>query len=124
MEEKTFMTADGITVTSSRIDIHGQTFAVRNIGSVKVTSKGFSLILTLLGVLFALSGLGALGKERGVALVLIGLAALCFWALWERMSKRRLVLVTGGGEVTAYTSSNRAFVEQLRAAIANAISVR
>lgn len=42
MEETTYLRAGSALVTNSRIEIDGQTFAVRNVGSVKVVGGGWS----------------------------------------------------------------------------------
>lgn len=125
MDEQVFLSAQNIKVTSSRIDINGQTFAVRNIGSVKVTTKGVSVLMVIFGAFFVIAGLPALfDKNFGVALFLFGIGGVLIAAVVDRARRRRLVLVTGGGEVTAYESTNGAFVEQLRSSIADAIAVR
>jgi hypothetical protein len=122
MDETTFLSQPGIIVTSTRIDINGQTFAVRNIGSVRVDHKGFSLIQALLGALFLVSGF-VVGVNTG-GIFMFGIAAVFFALLWQRMNRRKLILVTGGGEVSAYESTNKKTIDDLRTAVAQAISVR
>ena len=125
MDEKVFLDTQTIKVTSSRIDINGQTFAVRNIGSVKVTSRGVSVLMAIFAVLFLMVGLGAFkNNDTGLGAFGVGVGGALLWAVIDRARRRRLVLVTGGGEVTAYESTNGAFVEQLRSSIADAIAVR
>lgn len=127
MEETTFLSKPGLFVSSARIDINGQTFAVRNVGSVRVDQLGFPLVRGLLGLLFAFSGLlGACtpSEGRGIALVLLAVGAAMLWSAWQRMQRRKLILVTGGGEVSAYESTDGSVVEELRSAVAQAISVR
>jgi len=118
MEETVFMNEKGVVVSSSRVEINGQTFATRNIGSVKVTAPGTSL----LAILVALAGVGLLASNK----IDIGLVSLVGGGLWAYASwlRRELKLVAGGGEVLALKTNNKSYAEQVRAAIAEAISVR
>lgn len=124
MDEVTYLRERDILVTSTRVELAGQTFAVRNIGSVKVTHKGAGLG-SILTILIGLSVLSA-GYHSGAGAVIIGVlltGAGAAW-LWQRMTERTLVLVTGGGEVAAYKSRNRRDIEAIRVAVATAISTR
>lgn len=118
MEEQVFLQEPGVLVTSTRIDIHGQTFAVRNVGSVKVQDEG----RPWLAFLFLLIGIGAMSGQSyifGACCLVIGGA----W-LWKSLRTRKLVFIAGGGETVALKSTDPAQVERLRAAVAQAISVR
>jgi hypothetical protein len=119
MEETEYLRSGATLVTSTRIEIGGQTFAVRNVGSVKVTTPGrpwIAFLLGLLGVSFA-----AQEPIRWAGLLMIGAAGV--W-IWQQMRMKRLVLVSGGGEVVALKSTDGKAVEALRAAISQAISAR
>lgn len=110
--------ARGVRITSSRIDIDGQTFAVRNIGSVKVTRPGRPLLAAVVLVF----GLALLAADSPVAgLIIAGAAAA--W-IYQQMRARSLVLVSGGGEQTALRSTDAAHIETVRSAIAQAIAGR
>lgn len=118
MEEKVFFQNGKVLVSSSRVEINGQTFATRNIGSVKVTAPGVSILaiaLVIVGLLIAINS-SAMGG-------LISMAIGAFW-VHDTWSRRELKLVAGGGEVLALKSKNAKLVEQVRAAIADAISIR
>lgn len=124
MEEITYLNEPGVLVTSTRVELAGQTFAVRNIGSVRITRKGVS-VLSILTILVGLTML-PVGQHSGAGVVIFGLVLVgggSAW-LWQRMTERTLVLVTGGGEVAAYKSRDGRAIEAIRAAIANAISTR
>ena len=119
MEEEEFLRDGATLVTSTRIEIGGQTFAVRNVGSVKVTTPGrpwIAALLGLIGISFA-----AQKDIRVFGLLIVGAAGV--W-IWQQLRMKRLVLVSGGGEVVALKSTNGAAVEALRAAISKAISAR
>jgi hypothetical protein len=118
MEEVEYLKGGSILVTSTRIEIGGQTFAVRNVGSVKVTQPGTPWIVGGLGVLF---GFAAVNSQQW--LMLLFTAGAAAW-VWQQIRTRRLVLVSGGGETVALTSTDKVTVEKLRGAIAQAISAR
>lgn len=120
MEEVQYLQQGAFLVTSTRIEIAGQTFAVRNVGSVKVTKPGLPWLAILVGVFALLSGLAS----RGEAWFAFVIAAACAVWAWQQMRLRKLVLVSGGGEVVALKSTDGSAVEGLRSAIAQAISAR
>ncbi|WP_298926266.1 DUF6232 family protein [uncultured Ramlibacter sp.] len=118
MDEKIFFQAPEVLVSSSRVEISGQTFATRNIGSVKVTAPGVSIV----AVLMLLVGAAAMaGSATGVGLFFLVVGAIWAYTTWAR---RELKLVAGGGEVLALKTTDRNHVEKIRSAIAEAISVR
>lgn len=117
MQEQVFLKEHGWLVSSARIEIDGQTFAVRNVGSVKVDAAGRPWGAVLLGLL----GAAAMTTNPFFGVPLLALAG---YLLWQNLAERSLVLVTGGGEQVALKSRNAAAVERLRAAIAEAIAAR
>lgn len=119
VDEKVFLQNSGVLVSSSRVEINGQTFATRNIGSVKVTAPGISL----LSILFLIIGVGAMAKGSNIWVGGFFLVVGAVWA-WTTYTRRELKLMAGGGEVMALKSNNAGQVEQIRAAIADAIAVR
>lgn len=118
MDEIEYLREGGAVVSSTRIEINGQTFAVRNVGSVKVTRPNRPWGALVVGVIGAAVAIGSSGLAGAI---ILGAAAA--WA-WQQMRTRSLVLVTGGGESTALKSTDGALVERLRQAVAQAISVR
>jgi len=118
MEETEYLRQGNVLVTSTRIEIDGQTFAVRNVGSVKVTKPGLPWIAVLIAVSCVVAAVS--GAPGGVWVVALAAVA---WA-YQQLRQRRLVLITGGGEVMALKSTNGAQVEALRSAVAQAIAVR
>lgn len=118
MEEIEYLRQGKILVTSTRIEIDGQTFAVRNVGSVKVDKPGLPWIAALLLV-------GCLASAAsGAPLGVLAFALVPAVWIYQQVRQRQLVLITGGGEVMALKSTNGAQVESLREAIAKAIAVR
>lgn len=121
-DEQVFMQEGSVLVSSSRIEISGQTFATRNIGSVKVVAPGVSklaILCVILGILFLLGPVNGFGGFIALLVTLYGL----YWA-WTTSRTRRLILIAGGGEVMALETTNPKLIETLRSSIAQAISVR
>lgn len=119
MDEQTFMQDGTVTVTSARIEINGQTFATRNVGSVKVVAPGvgrLTVAVMIIGI-----ALMANAATRGFG-ALVLLAAIA-WAV-QGSRRRDLVLYAGGGEVLALKTHNPQLAERIRAAIAQAIATR
>lgn len=119
MEEKIYLQAQGISITSARIAIGSQTFATRNVGSVRLEeTRGarWPWVVMLLGALLAASP-----SARFMGVVVLGLGGL---AAWSNRGKYRLVLIAGGGETSAYADHNRQAIELVHDAIVKAISAR
>ena len=117
MDEQVFLNDPGLLVTSSRIEIGGQTFATRNVGSVKLTAPGTSRVAVLLAIL---------GVPVALSQPIVGVAMVVLCAMWAYGSSRRreLRMVAGGGEVLALSTSDAALAERARSAIASAIATR
>lgn len=117
MEERVFLQAKGVSITSSRIAIQNQTFATRNVGSVRLTETPgarWPLLVMLLGVVAA-----STPSQRAWGLIVVAVAG---YAMWANRGKYKLVLVAGGGEVSAYVSHDKSAVQQMHDAIVAAIS--
>lgn len=118
MEEQIYLQEGGVLVTSSRLVLDGQTFALRNVGSVKVEGGGRPWLGMLLG-LFAVSA-GSAGNAP-LALLLAGAAG---YMGWRKVQARHLVILAGGGETVGLRSTDGKRVERIRAAVEAAISQR
>lgn len=119
MEEKTYLKTADASVTSSRIAIGKQTFATRNIGSVRLAETSGSrwpYVVMLIGAVMASSP-----SSRFMGLVILLAAAV---AAWTNRGKYTLVLMAGGGEVSAYASRDKDAMQKLHDAIVDAISSR
>jgi hypothetical protein len=119
MEEIEYLRSGTMLVTSTRVEIEGQTFAVRNIGSVKVERAGTPWIAAILALLCAPLLFVPDARIFGAAVI----AGAIAWIV-QQLRVRKLVLVSGGGETVALSSKDAAAVEALRNAIAQAISAR
>lgn len=118
MNEQVFFEADGYRVSSTRIDLAGQTFATRNVGSVRLDAPGVGRLPVMLGIV---GGAVALRADAATGVLLMAVAA--FW-IWRAARIRHLRLMAGGGEVLALATHDSQLAEQLRQAIASAIAVR
>lgn len=119
VEEIEYFRQDSMLVTSTRIELGGQTFSVRNVGSVKVTQPRRPYIALFMAILGLVSLINPESRQVGAFIF-----AVAAWVIYKKLRTRRLVLVSGGGETTALTTTNQELVEQLRSAIAKAISTR
>jgi hypothetical protein len=127
MEEQVIGQGAGWKVTTTRVDIDGQTFATRNIGSVKVTGDGFpfgGFLLAGVACLVLITVLNAPTPQPGLATTCLLLGALGVYMIARKSGTKKLILVTGGGEVVALRSQSASAVEQLRDAVAQAIAQR
>jgi hypothetical protein len=122
-EEKTYFQNNDVTVTSARFIVSSQTFAMRNITSVKAveiepdsTQYGWLIIVGIGLVLFGFAGSSIVAGLSGVALVVLGV-----YQIWQQSSTFAVVLATSAGEVSAYSSQDgkliAAIVEALNRSI-------
>lgn len=117
MDETVFLEEPGVRVSSTRIEIGGQTFATRNVGSVVAVKPSQGT----LGLILVLCGGVALFPSIPIGLFLIAIGALQVVGANRR---RELRLMAGGGSVVALRSNDPKRIERIRAAVATAISVR
>jgi len=118
-EEQEFLRTHAWLVTRSRIEINGQTFATRNVSSVRVEDEG----RPWLGIVLGLFGAPLLATEHSRWFG-IGLLVVAAYLIVQKIRTRKLILVTGGGEQVALKANDAQAIERLRNAIAQAIAVR
>lgn len=122
--EQTFFSKDGVRVTDARFIVHGETYSMANITSVKTdkeTPERTGPIATLgIGVLSFLFGEFGVGfYVVGVILVIVGVA----W--WKGQSPTySLLLSSASGEVKALASQNKDFIDKVEQSINEAIVAR
>lgn len=120
-DERLLLQEAGLLVTTARIEIDGQTFAVRNVNSVKVDDDAPR---PWGGLFAALVGVGALSS--GGAGIVVGALLLAggAWLIWKNAATKRLVIATAGGEAVALQSTDGARIQRVHGAIAQAIAAR
>ncbi len=113
-----FLSAGGITVSRTRFVVDSQTFALANISSVRGVetppSRTAPAVLLLFGVLLLFASIWI-----GVLVI----AACIAWMIFQK-STFSVVLTAAGGEVTAYSSDDRAFISRVIQALTDAIVSR
>lgn len=117
MEEKVFFQGRGTSVTSSKIVIEGNTYATRNVGSVRtmtVEAPFWPWIIMFIGAATCMS-------NAGLGIIIIVAAG---FAIYANKEQTKLLLMAGGGESVAIQTKDAKFVKELHDAIVEAISAR
>ena len=113
-----FHSAGGITVSRTRFVVGSQTFALANISSVRGVetppSRTAPAVLLVVGVLFLFAS---------IWFGLLVIAASITWMFFQK-STFSVVLTAAGGEVTAYSSEDSAFISRVIQALTEAIVAR
>jgi Family of unknown function (DUF6232) len=118
-KEVGFYSKGSVHVTSARFVVGAQTYAMRNVTSV----KGITIWPGRIGpIAFALVGIALLFMLNPVA-ILLGLCLLvpCSLLLYYRKPTHAVVLATAGGEIKAYESSHVAEISRILDALNRAI---
>lgn len=124
--ETTYFQNDDVIVTNTRFIVRSQTFAMRNITSVKTveidpdsTQYGWLIIIGIGLVVFGFAG-------SSIVAGLIGLAgaALGVYQIWQQSSTFAVVLATSAGEVSAYNNQNRKLIAAIVEALNRSIVER
>lgn len=121
-DEKIFFKNGDITVTNSRFVAGAQTFAIRNITSVKAekveVNNSTAGILILVGIIIFVIGLV---NTNWAALIGLVIAAAGIYWIWNQESPYAVVLTTSSGEVKAYQSNDREFISGIVSGLNDAI---
>ena len=122
-EEVTFFQQGNATVTSARVILNGTTYALRNVTSVQMRSRGPKLMWPIL--IAAVSALVAVSTlVNGKFDVFAVAAAICAFFIWMIVSAKTTYVVgmaTAGGEVDALSSTDKASIKPIVAAINDAM---
>ena len=117
-QEEIIYSDSNVSVTTTRAIIHGTTYALRNITSVKMASTpartGCAIILFVAGIIYFLTALPELG--RGGEAVFIGACVtIAVAVLWWCGVKAdyHVCISSASGEANALTSKNEAYVERI-----------
>lgn len=124
--ETTVLEEHGVKVTTARFITGGQTFALRNITSVRMGSAG-SLRWPIVWAIVAAGAMaGAQANRSGADGPL--LLAIVFGALailqWRKNSAKAIFFITSGKEAVAYKTRNAAHAERVLQALNDAIAQR
>ncbi|MDO8971871.1 MAG: DUF6232 family protein, partial [Saprospiraceae bacterium] len=107
MEEKTFLSEGGVTVTNARFIVPAQTYAMSGITSVKsfeeTPSRKGAIILVVIGVLAFFAG-----KEAIVIGVLALAGGIAWWVL--KKSMYHVLLSSASGESKALSSKDPGWI--------------
>jgi hypothetical protein len=121
MDEKIFLNRGNVSVSNSRFIVSGQTYAMSNVTSVKSgvyePEKSVAVALILIGLLSLLGG----GWVFFVGLVLIGLGVMDWYFAKAKYS---VILNTSAGENQALVSVDKSYIEDVIAALNEAIISR
>lgn len=118
-KEVSYYSQGSVHVTNARFVVGSQTYAMRNVTSV----KGITIWPGRIGpIVFALVGIALFFMLNPVA-ILLGLCLLvsCSLLLFYRKPTHAVVLATAGGEIKAYESSRAAEISQILDALNEAI---
>lgn len=127
MPEQVFFDEAGVLVTTTRVVIAGQTFALANVTSVRVTPD-MSHAANVAGVVM---GAGAiLGAATAyLTSALPGVMVFCILAgsaglVGRLFAKRMVTIASAGSEFKALSSSDGPFIDRVARAISDAIVAR
>ena len=109
MEETIFFSQSGISVSNARFMVHGHTYAMNGVTSVRQAvnnpSRFGPVVSACIGLLFLLAG-SATSLTVGTLLV----AGAVFW--WTQQKPDWIVVLSSAsGETRALTSKNKAFID-------------
>ena len=125
MSEDTIYSDQEVSVSTSRVVVHGTTYALRNISSVKMTTTpaktGCAIALIIFGVIWGLAIFSSKGGAAGA--IVIGGAFIAGGIFWLRAAKAdyHVTITSNAGEVRALTSKNKPYIEKIVDSVNEAI---
>ena len=125
-EEAALLHENGVTVTTARLIAGEQTFALRNISSVKLQRAGslkWAIVWLAFAALMLAGQLAGSGLTAGGAVPVIMFGALGAGLYW-RASARSIVVATNAGDQVAYTTRDAAHATRIMGALNDAIAQR
>ncbi len=118
-KEVSYYNEGPVQVSSARFVVATQTYAIRNVTSVKGTTIWPGRIAP---IAFALLGIALILTLNPVAIILgLCLVGSCSLLLYYRKPTHAVVLATAGGEIRAYESSNADKISRILDALNQAI---
>jgi uncharacterized membrane protein len=136
MSEQIFYNQDGIMVTNSRFIVHGQTYTMSGITSVKInknylTTRNFIIIAVIIPAMMLISmSTTAILAAMGMPIPITALGALASGALALIAGillfrhKWVIVLTTSSGEVKALENRDKGIISEIVNALNSAIIAR
>jgi hypothetical protein len=122
--ETALLDEGGVKVTTARFIANGQTFALRNITSVKMDNAG-SLRWPIVWAIFAVSAFGgsqaSSDASNGALVTGIVFASLAVLQ-WRKNSAKAIILVTSGKEEKAYKTHDKDHARRVLQALNDAIA--
>ena len=125
--EHVFFQRENVTVTNTRFIVGSQTYAMRNITSVKPVrydpSPGGLVAIATFGVVLAFIGYFApsLAWGMGTSISGVALAARAIFCISRQRPTFGVVLTTSGGEIRAIEHGDRPFIEHVVSALNESI---
>ena len=122
-EETTFLDAPAAKVTSARVIVGNQTFAMSGITSVEV-KKETAKVNWFWPSMILVAGLATTPNNAGIGITFAVIGGLWLWAEFKNPTLYHLVIRAAGGEVNALTSTDATAVEVIASAITDAMVFR
>lgn len=119
VNEVSYYSQGSVHITNARFVVGAQTYAIRNVTSV----KGITIWPGRIGpIALALIGVALVFKFDAVGIILgLGLLGVASLLLYYRKPTHAVVLATAGGEIKAYESSRTAEISRILDALNQAI---
>lgn len=122
--EVTYMTGQGVQVTSSRFIVYGQMYPVNAITSVASFTEAPSRTIAYVGALVLLVGLVSLAGSAAAGLLFLLIGGACIAVGVMRKPIYVVVIGTSGMQVRALRSPNAQFVQYVVTALHQAVAAR
>ena len=126
MAEEIILQDDNVSVTTARIVIHGKTYALRNVTSVRMgkipVKNGCAGLLLLGGVVLLLVG-ASTAQQDGPGVLILGLVVAVVAAFWLSQLKTlySVTIASAAGEAHALKSANQTYIASVVEAINEAV---
>lgn len=110
MEEKIFFEQNGVSVSNARFIVHGQTYAMNGVTSVK---QGVNNPSRLGPIILGIVGAGAIfSGSNGIIWGGILLALAAFW--WVKQKPEWVVVLnSSSGEAQALKSKDKVYIDEI-----------
>jgi len=124
-EETEIYTIDDIRITNLRAVFGQKTYSIANITSVEaqeVPANGCAVIfIVFLGIAFIIGGASGSRVDWGVLIIGVLFAAGGVYGFANQKPTHSVTLTTAGGEVKAYTSTDKSVITKIVEALNTAI---